>query len=64
MPLHDYARNTALETCDGTNLHWNWDRDFGVHSFGTRRNEVQPDRVRDRALFGEREYPQQSKIAY
>ena len=24
----------AFEKYDGTNLHWEWDRDFGWHSFG------------------------------
>jgi hypothetical protein len=28
----------AFEKYDGTNLHWDWDRDFGWHSFGTRRD--------------------------
>jgi hypothetical protein len=29
----------AFEKLDGTNLHWDWDRDFGWHAFGTRRDE-------------------------
>jgi hypothetical protein len=29
----------AFEKYDGTNLHWCWDREFGWHSFGTRRDE-------------------------
>ncbi|RYG74369.1 hypothetical protein EON80_02490 [bacterium] len=29
----------AFEKYDGTNLHWEWDRDFGWHSFGARRDE-------------------------
>lgn len=29
----------AFEKYDGTNLHWDWDRDFGLHAFGTRRDE-------------------------
>ncbi len=29
----------AFEKYDGTNLHWEWDRDFGWHAFGTRRDE-------------------------
>jgi hypothetical protein len=29
----------AFEKYDGSNLHWDWDRDFGWHSFGTRRDE-------------------------
>lgn len=29
----------AFEKYDGTNLHWAWDRDFGWHAFGTRRDE-------------------------
>src|SRR3954447_15838286 len=33
------GRCIAFEKYDGTNLHWEWDRDFGWHSFGTRRDE-------------------------
>ncbi len=33
------GRCVAFEKCDGTNLHWDWDRDFGWHAFGTRRDE-------------------------
>src|SRR4051794_18534711 len=33
------GRCLAFEKYDGTNLHWDWDRDFGWHSFGTRRDE-------------------------
>lgn len=33
------GRCIAFEKYDGTNLHWNWDRDFGWHAFGTRRDE-------------------------
>ncbi len=33
------GRCVAFEKYDGTNLHWDWDRDFGWHSFGTRRDE-------------------------
>src|SRR3954447_26066257 len=32
------GRCLAFEKYDGTNLHWDWDRDFGWHSFGTRRD--------------------------
>lgn len=32
------ARCIAFEKLDGTNLHWCWDRDFGWHAFGTRRD--------------------------
>jgi hypothetical protein len=32
-------RCVAFEKLDGTNLHWCWDRDFGWHAFGTRRDE-------------------------
>src|ERR1700751_3805306 len=32
-------RCTAFEKYDGTNLHWDWDRDFGWHAFGTRRDQ-------------------------
>ena len=31
-------RCIAFEKIDGTNLHWSWDRDFGWHAFGTRRD--------------------------
>jgi hypothetical protein len=33
------GRCVAFEKHDGTNLHWEWDREFGWHSFGTRRDE-------------------------
>ena len=33
------GRCIAFEKYDGTNLHWQWDRDFGWHAFGTRRDE-------------------------
>lgn len=29
----------AFDKLDGTNLHWCWERDFGWHAFGTRRDE-------------------------
>ena len=32
------SRCIAFEKYDGTNLHWDWDRDFGWHAFGTRRD--------------------------
>jgi hypothetical protein len=32
------GRCIAFEKYDGTNSHWEWDRDFGWHSFGTRRD--------------------------
>ena len=32
------GRCVAFEKIDGTNLHWEWDRDFGWHAFGTRRD--------------------------
>jgi hypothetical protein len=32
------GRCFAFEKLDGTNLHWDWDRDFGWHAFGTRRD--------------------------
>lgn len=32
------GRCVAFEKYDGTNLHWVWDRDFGWHAFGTRRD--------------------------
>ncbi|MBN9523015.1 hypothetical protein J0H58_31635 [bacterium] len=31
------GRCVAFEKLDGTNSHWCWDRDFGWHAFGTRR---------------------------
>ncbi len=36
------GRCLAFEKYDGTNLHWDWDRDFGWHSFGTRRDVFDP----------------------
>ena len=33
------GRCIASEKYDGTNLHWEWDRDFGWHSLGPRREE-------------------------
>jgi hypothetical protein len=33
------GRCVAFDKIDGTNLHWSWDRDFGWHAFGTRRDE-------------------------
>ncbi len=42
IPGSRYApagRCVAFEKYDGTNLHWDWDRDFGWHAFGTRRDE-------------------------
>jgi hypothetical protein len=29
----------AFDKLDGTNLHWCWEREFGWHAFGTRRDE-------------------------
>lgn len=37
------GRCIAFEKYDGTNLHWDWDRDFGWYSFGTRRDEFNFD---------------------
>ncbi len=28
----------VFEKIDGTNLHWDWERDYGWHAFGTRRD--------------------------
>jgi len=33
------GRCLAFEKYDGTNLYWAWDREFGWHRFGTRRDE-------------------------
>src|SRR5262245_5907400 len=33
------GRCLAFEKYDGTNLHWDWDREFGWHTFGTRRDK-------------------------
>jgi hypothetical protein len=33
------GRCVAFDKIDGTNLHWSWDRDFGWHAFGTRRDQ-------------------------
>lgn len=32
------AQCIAFEKYDGTNLHFDWDRDFGWHAYGTRRD--------------------------
>src|SRR5262245_61489979 len=47
------GRCVAFEKYDGTNLHWDWDRDFGWHSFGPRRDAFN---LTDAgiALFGDR----------
>jgi hypothetical protein len=43
------SQHAPLERCvafvkyDGTNLHWDWDRDFGWHAFGTRRDSFNLD---------------------
>ncbi len=39
------GRGVAFEKLDGTNLHVQWDRDFGFHALGTRRDEfnLSPD---------------------
>jgi hypothetical protein len=37
------GRCIAFEKYDGTNLHWDWDRDFGWHAFGTRRDTFNLD---------------------
>ncbi len=29
----------AFDKVDGTNLHWDWNREFGWHAFGTRRDQ-------------------------
>jgi hypothetical protein len=41
------GRCVAFDKLDGTNLHWCWDRDFGWHALGTRRDEfnLTPDGV-------------------
>lgn len=42
MPGSDKSpagRCIAFEKYDGTNIHFDWDREFGWHSFGTRRDE-------------------------
>lgn len=32
------GRCVAFEKLDGTNLHWCWEREYGWHAFGTRRD--------------------------
>jgi hypothetical protein len=39
------GRCVAFEKYDGTNLHWDWDRDFSWHAFGTRRDEFALTRI-------------------
>ena len=36
------GRCLAFEKYDGTNLHWEWEREFGWHSFGARRDSGAP----------------------
>jgi hypothetical protein len=43
----------AFEKYDGTNLHWEWDRDFGWHSFGPRRGEFNLDEAGVAAFHAE-----------
>lgn len=40
----------AFDKLDGTNLHWRWERDFGWHAFGTRRDEFDLGPVGTRAF--------------
>ena len=53
------GRCVAFEKYDGTNLHWAWDRDFGWHGFGTRRDRFEwtPAGVEEFALALWIEYP-------
>jgi hypothetical protein len=37
------GRCIAFEKYDGTNLHWEWERELGWHSFGTRRDAFDLD---------------------
>lgn len=46
----------AFEKYDGTNLHWEWDRDFGWHSFGPRRGEFNLTEAGIAAFCGEHEH--------
>jgi hypothetical protein len=46
----------AFEKYDGTNLHWEWDRDFGWHSFGPRRGEFNLDGLGIAAFCAEHEH--------
>jgi hypothetical protein len=39
------GRCVAFEKYDGTNLHWDWNQEFGWHSFGTRRDEFNVDQA-------------------
>ncbi|WP_020469562.1 RNA ligase family protein [Zavarzinella formosa] len=52
----------AFVKYDGTNLHFDWDRDFGWHAFGTRRDEfnLTTDGIR---LFSERHAHLQESVA-
>lgn len=37
------AQCIAFEKCDGTNLHWIWERELGWYAFGMRRNRYDLD---------------------
>jgi hypothetical protein len=39
------AQCIAFEKYDGTNLHWMWDREIGLHAFGTRRDRFDLDEL-------------------
>lgn len=47
------GRCVAFEKLDGTNLHWDWDRAFGWHAFGTRRDSFELTAA-GRAAFADR----------
>ena len=36
-------RCVAFEKCDGTNMHWVWERELGWYAFGTRRDRFDLD---------------------
>ena len=54
------AHCVAFEKYDGTNLHWDWDRDLGWHSFGTRRDAFDLDTSGIKAFVREHSHLRES----
>ncbi len=46
----------AFEKLDGTNVHFEWHRDFGWHSFGTRRDSFNLDEMGIQAFTAKHEH--------
>lgn len=45
------GRCIAFDKIDGTNTHWDWERDYGFHAFGTRRDCFNLDDVGNAAFL-------------